>query len=137
MAGEKPGTPRRTIIVDASEAFLASVLRWAEDQPELVVVATARSGPDALAAVERHKPDLVILDAVLPGLDGFQVVRQLKTRPGAPVAVIATFPASSAARSEALAAGADGFVAKEDFSAAFEMLLVSLPRPAGGGERDH
>ncbi len=123
---KRPSAPMRTLVVDGSRAFLEGVARWAEDRPELVVVGTERDGLAALDAVERLDPDLVLLDAVLPGLDGFHVVRKLKERSAPPVAVIATLLASSAVRSGALAAGADGFVAKDDFSAALEELLGPL-----------
>ena len=42
--------------------------------------AYAENGFDALAAIEREKPDLVILDVMMPGLDGFQVCRRLRER---------------------------------------------------------
>jgi len=119
-------SPLRTLIVDESETFLLGAALWMEDRPELIVVGSARTGPEAVAAVDRLLPDLVILDAVLPELDGFRVTRLIKTRPQAPLVVIATFLTSSAAREEALAAGADGFLAKDDFAEGLEGLLGEL-----------
>ena len=115
--------PFRTLVVDDSDAFRASMVRWITARPDLRLAGTARSGPEALDAVERLSPDLVILDAVLPGIDGFRLTRSLKTRADAPLVVLVTFHASAAAREEAHTAGADGFLAKQDFTEEFETLL--------------
>jgi two-component system OmpR family response regulator len=69
-----------------------------EDEPNLLEVlagslrfagfdtATASTGQEALAQARRHRPDVVILDVMLPDMDGFEVLRQL--RAGAPVPVL-------------------------------------------------
>ncbi len=46
--------------------------------PEIDVVATARNGPEAVAAIEQHEPDLVFLDVQMPGLDGLGVINKLR-----------------------------------------------------------
>ncbi|WP_240777976.1 response regulator transcription factor [Nonomuraea basaltis] len=53
--------------------LLAASLRFAGFE-----VTTAKSGLDAVAAVQRHRPDLVVLDVMLPDLDGFEIVRRLR-----------------------------------------------------------
>jgi len=131
---DSPETPVRILIVDRSEAFLTGVARWIADRPDLTVAGTARSGPEGLDAVERLDPDLVLVDAVLPGLDGFRFVRAVKQRPRPPLAIVTMFLASSAARDAARDAGADGFLAKDDFAGSFELLLGELP--TGRGWRD-
>ena len=45
------------------------------------VIVTATDGEEALESVRRQKPDLVLLDIILPNLNGYQVCRQLKTAP--------------------------------------------------------
>jgi len=114
------------LVVDESEAFLASTLHWIEARPDLRLVGTAANGPDALAAVERLRPDLVIVEAVLAGIDGFRLARALKAREDAPLVLLVTFHASAAARDEAHAAGADAFLAKYDFSDEIEAILEEL-----------
>jgi CheY-like chemotaxis protein len=115
--------PIAVLVVDESEAFLASTLQWIESRPELRLVGTARNGFDALDAVERLSPDLVIVEAVLPGIDGFRVTRALKTMTSGPLVLLVTFHASDTARNEAFAAGADGFLAKGDFNDEIEAIL--------------
>lgn len=53
--------------------LLAASLRFAGFD-----VTTAKSGVDAVSAVQRHRPDLVVLDVMLPDLDGFEIVRRLR-----------------------------------------------------------
>ena len=42
----------------------------------------AADGPEALRLAELHRPDLVVLDLMLPGIDGIEVMRRLHERPG-------------------------------------------------------
>jgi two-component system LytT family response regulator len=58
-----------------ARSFLAALLRSFDD---VVIVAEAGSGKEALAAIERERPDLVLLDLQMPELDGIGVVRLLK-----------------------------------------------------------
>ncbi|NUW37423.1 response regulator transcription factor [Nonomuraea sp. SMC257] len=53
--------------------LLAASLRFAGFD-----VTTAKSGHDAVAAVQRHRPDLIVLDVMLPDLDGFEIVQRLR-----------------------------------------------------------
>jgi CheY-like chemotaxis protein len=115
--------PIAVLVVDESEAFLASTLQWIESRRDLRLVGTARNGFDALDAVERLSPDLVIVEAVLPGIDGFRLARTLKAGVDCPLVLLVTFHASVTARDEAFAAGADGFLAKGDFSDEIEAIL--------------
>jgi len=113
----------KTLLVDQSAEFLVGASLWIVGRPELVVVGKVHSGLKALEAVSRLKPDLVIMDCVLPELDGFRVARLIKALPSPPLIVIATFATSRTARDEALAAGADGFIAKDEFAGGLERFL--------------
>jgi two-component system, LytTR family, response regulator len=68
----------RVVIADderPARSFLAALLRSFED---VVIVAEAETGKEAVAAIEREKPDLALLDLQMPELDGIGVVRMLK-----------------------------------------------------------
>src|SRR5207253_8171561 len=68
----------RVVIADderPARSFLAALLRSFED---VVIVAEAETGEEAVAAIEREKPDLALLDLQMPELDGIGVVRMLK-----------------------------------------------------------
>jgi len=66
-----------TALIAEDEAPLADYLvrRLAELWPELEIVAVAGNGPEAMAALERHAPDLVFLDIRMPGASGLEVAR--------------------------------------------------------------
>jgi CheY-like chemotaxis protein/anti-sigma regulatory factor (Ser/Thr protein kinase) len=104
--------PRRRILIadDVAEnrALLASLLR-----PLGFDVSEAEDGHAALAAVQAGVPDLVLLDLVMPGLDGFEVVRRLRASHGpAPKVVAVSANAFDEARQRALAMGCDSFMTK-------------------------
>src|SRR3954452_23156816 len=74
----------------------------------------AFSGPSALKLAEEQSPDLIILDVMMPTMDGFEVCRRLKANPrtaAIPVMLLTTLSGSSA-RSRGVAAGADDFLTK-------------------------
>jgi putative two-component system response regulator len=78
------------------------------------VVEMAADGPSTLAAVAQKPPDIVLLDVVMPGLDGFEVCRQLKRDPTTrlvPV-ILVTGLGNREQRIEGLQAGADDFLNK-------------------------
>jgi DNA-binding response OmpR family regulator len=76
-------------------------------------VERAMDGLEALRLTELHRPDLVVLDLMLPGLDGFEVLRRLRERPGKPVAVIMlTARGEESDRLVGLRHGADDYVVK-------------------------
>lgn len=81
---------------------------------EYYEVAIANSGPDALATVGRWSPDVVLLDVMMPGMDGYEVCRRLKAQPGTahiPV-VMVTALTDQVERVRGLEAGADDFLSK-------------------------
>jgi CheY-like chemotaxis protein len=73
-----PAARKRLLVVDdnvdAAET-IARLLRLAGYEAECVY-----DGPSALQAVERNKPDIVVLDIGLPGMDGYEVARRLRAR---------------------------------------------------------
>jgi DNA-binding response OmpR family regulator len=69
------------------------------------------SGPSALTALDRRPPDLVLLDLGLPGLDGLEVLLQLRVGSDVPVIVLSG-RRSDAERTAALDAGADDYISK-------------------------
>ena len=75
-------------------------------------VREAESGEQALAAIEDQAPDLVLLDVVMPGLDGWQLLRQLEERHGSIPVIMFSGTVDEAAAAEAASHGARGFVGK-------------------------
>jgi two-component system, OmpR family, response regulator len=78
-------------------------------------VITASDGDGALSIINSEKPDLMILDIFMPGLDGFGVLKKLREREensGCPHLPVIVFSARSAVSSKAINLGADDFIAK-------------------------
>jgi adenylate cyclase len=77
-------------------------------------VLLATSGEEALASIEANKPDLVLLDVVMPGLDGYQVCERIRADPGSGVLPVIMVTALDPAeeRIKGLEAGADDFLSK-------------------------
>jgi len=104
---------RPTILVVDDSTETADILRRYLEMHGYAV-SLARDGDAALAAFERERPALVLLDVMLPGQDGWAVCRAIRERPdggGTPVVMLTGLRAQQA-RDLALAAGADGVVAK-------------------------
>ena len=87
-------------------AFLDRALTYAGYRVDL-----AEDGERALARAEEHVPDLVLLDVMLPGIDGLEVARQLRSRSGIPILML-TAREGLDDRVEGLDAGADDYLAK-------------------------
>ena len=118
--------PLRTVVVDASESFVEVAEKWLARRPEVIVVGHAFTGAAARRAVDRLSPQLVVLDATLPGIEGYRLVLEWKARPDAPRVVLSMHEATDAARRAAFAAGADAFFRKETFAVEMDLLLRSL-----------
>ncbi len=67
----------RTLVVDDQPLAIERLQTLLASQPDVDVVGTAQSGPDAVVAVSTLAPDLVFLDLQMPGLDGFGVIEQV------------------------------------------------------------
>ena len=104
------------LVVDDSAEFRHAVCDWMATRAEFVVIGTAVDGEEAIRRVEGLRPELVVMDAMMPTLDGFRATRTLKARVECPRIVIVSFHDSEIVRQEAWAAGADGFVPKADLT---------------------
>ncbi len=88
------GTPRELVLVvdDVDDNRLLLLALLEQDRYELV---EARSGPEALACVARRRPDLILLDVSMPGMDGFEVLERLSAGDAREVPVVLITAAAS------------------------------------------
>jgi len=78
----------RVVVVDADFAVAALHRSFVEQLPEFTVVDVVHTGADALAAVRRLRPDLLLLDIYLPDLTGLEVLHRLREEHGPVVDVV-------------------------------------------------
>jgi two-component system, chemotaxis family, protein-glutamate methylesterase/glutaminase len=101
-------SPRpRVLICEDSRTYAAALQRVIEHDGQLDVVAVARSGEDAIAAVGRLAPDLITMDIELPGMSGLEAVERIMGVAPVPILVLSGHVGpDSQASAAALAAGA-------------------------------
>ena len=118
----------RVLVVDDLSANIT--ILEAKLSAQYFEVCTARSGAEALEAVKVENPDIILLDVMMPGMDGCEVCRRIKNDPASqhiPV-VMVTVLDEPAARLQALQAGADDFLTKPVDDVALFARLRSLVR---------
>ena len=103
----------RMLVVDDNPDFVRAACEWITAELGVIIVGTAADGRAALAAVERLRPHFVLMDVVMPGMDGIEATRRMKARPDAPVVVLITLHDPDVLRAAALDAGADGVLSKK------------------------
>lgn len=106
-------TKARVLLVDDHALLRTGVANIINQEPDLHVVAEAENGVEALAAYDRHQPDVTLLDLRMPVMEGVEVVRRLRERdPRARVIVLTTYDTDDEI-SQALKAGAKAYVLKD------------------------
>jgi DNA-binding NarL/FixJ family response regulator len=110
----------RILLVDDHPLVLESVKQLLE--PSVTVVGTAQTGQQMLEQAEKLRPDIVLLDASMPGMSGFEAARQLKHHLPTVRIIFLTMLTEAVAVSEGFRAGAMGYVLKQD--AADELLAA-------------
>ena len=114
----------RVLVVDDSLQFAAAITRFLSSVLQLEVVGHARSGIEAIEQVARLQPDIVLMDWMMPEMDGLEATRRIKRGTCPPQVIIVTLNDGMEYRRQAKLAGADGFVTKGDLGTALSPLLV-------------
>jgi DNA-binding NarL/FixJ family response regulator len=99
------------LVVDDHPLVRSALTVLLSEEPDLTVVGECEDGSQVVDAVERLRPDVVLMDLSMPGMNGLAATEALRAVRPEPRVVVLT--AEPAARSDALAAGADALVPKE------------------------
>ncbi|MFE7789320.1 response regulator [Streptomyces sp. NPDC057460] len=103
-------TAKRVLLADDEHLIRGALAALIALEDDLVVVAEAATGPEALAMVQAHCPDVAVLDLQMPGADGVSVATSLRAElPGCPTMTVAG-PGRPGRLKRALAAGVRAFV---------------------------
>jgi DNA-binding response OmpR family regulator len=97
------------LVVDDEEAIAEAVRARLESEGYRVVVAS--DGPEAIEATREHQPDLVVLDLMLPGMDGLEVCKRIQRDRWTPVLML-TAKTEEADKVAGFAVGADDYLTK-------------------------
>ncbi|SRR6266508_402249 len=127
-------TPRRRLLVVDDEPLILEVLT--EHFKGDYDVETALNGADALGAILRSRPDVVMLDINMPRMNGVQVLKDIKQIDDSIAVIMVTANEQVATAAEALRSGAFGYVPKPfDFRYLDHMLATILDRLPRGPKR--
>ncbi|WP_214370350.1 response regulator [Pseudonocardia sp. H11422] len=130
VAGAHGPAPVRVVLADDEPLLRAGLRTVLQVGGTIRVVAEAGDGDALLAAVDEHRPDVVLADVQMPGIDGLAALRILCARPDAPpAAVLTTFDLDDYV-AEALRIGVQGFLLKD---AEPEALVRAVRDVAAGG----
>ncbi|GGR12915.1 response regulator transcription factor [Streptomyces netropsis] len=102
----------RVVVADDQELVRSGFAMILQAQPDIEVVAEAGDGAEAVEAVRRHAPDVVLLDIRMPRVDGIEAARTVCAETDCKVVMLTTFDQDDYVY-EALHAGASGFLLKD------------------------
>ena len=121
----------RLVLADDHPLILDGLEQLFRVTPDFEVVERCVSGDEALRAVERHRPDVLVLDIRMPGMNGLEVVREIRAGRFATQVVILTAALDEGELLGAIRLGVGGVVLKE----MAPRLLVQCIRKVNAGER--
>ena len=128
--GGAPAPPIRVVLVDDHSVFRLGLRALLAAAPGIEVVGEAADGEEAIHLCERVRPDLVIMDLSMEGVDGAAATRRLTERPGGPRVLVLTMHDEKEYLIPLLDAGASGYIVK---NAAARELLDAVREVASGG----
>jgi DNA-binding NarL/FixJ family response regulator len=134
-SGEEKGErrnvkPMRVLIADDHTLVRAGIRALVEKLPEVQVVAEASDGRDALRLVKEHRPDVVLMDIAMPGLNGLEATRRMAKEFPKVRVLILSMHTSEEYVWQALCAGAAGYLLK---GAELDELALAIRAVVRGG----
>ena len=130
--GDVPGAPRQrtatTVLIVEDEPTIAETLAYLLSDDGFTV-ALADTGPDGLHAFQTLAPDLILLDLMLPGMNGLEVCRTIRRTSNVPI-IMVTARAAELEKVVGLEAGADDYLTKPFSIAELRARIHALLRRA-------
>lgn len=123
---QPPVKKLRLVVADDNPAFLKTLFSLLE--LEFDIVATATDGQSALNQIRTERPDVVVLDLYMPGLNGIEITEELARHPPSPPVVICSSESDAEIVAAARQAGATAYVFKSRIGTA----LIDAVKSAAG-----
>jgi DNA-binding NarL/FixJ family response regulator len=121
----------RLLVVDDHPVVRQGLRTFLETRPDFEVVGEAADGETAVAEAARLRPDVILMDLVMPGVDGLEAIGRIRAAdPGARILVLTSF-ASADQVLPALRAGAAGYLLKDAAPGAVEAAIRAVHRGEG------
>jgi DNA-binding NarL/FixJ family response regulator len=102
----------RVLLVEDDDLFAGALAALLERESDVDLVGRARNAREGLEMIEKEKPEVVVMDLAMPGMDGIAALKELKSRKNGTTVLILSASTSDERGSEALASGADAFLPK-------------------------
>jgi two-component system chemotaxis response regulator CheY len=114
------------LLVDDSRTVLAQLERILNEIDDVSIVGMARNGASAIRMATESRPDLVLMDIVMPGLDGLSALRTIKSmHPEMEVAMVSSVSGDAQKAEEAFRLGACQVLGKPFDAAVFDALIAN------------
>ncbi len=101
------------LLADDHPIIRQGLLRLLEAEPDMKVVGEASDGLQAVQLAEKLKPTVLVLDMMMPGLNGLEVLRQVSKRSPGTLNIVLSMQSADAYVVEALKSGASGYILKD------------------------
>jgi DNA-binding NarL/FixJ family response regulator len=116
----------RILIVDDNPKFAASISTFLSRRPTVEVLGCAQTGAEALERARRDAPDLVLVDLVMPSMNGLDLTKQLRALPRPPRVVVLTLAEHPSYVAHARAVGADALLSKYEVTTRLMPIIARL-----------
>ena len=116
----------RTLIVDDNPTFIESVSGFLARRPTIELLGCANTGAEALERATGESPDLVLVDLVMPGMNGLDLTKKLRALPRPPRVIVMTLAEHPAYVEHARNAGADALLSKYEITTRLMPLIAQL-----------
>ena len=119
--------PIRVVVVDDDADFLWLIRLSLQLEHDITVIGEAEEAETGVALALREQPDIVVMDLMMPRIDGFEATKQIKrSRPAVKVLAVTSLSLDNAIRQEMYRSGADAFLGKRDVATALVPTIRSL-----------
>lgn len=127
--------PIRVLIVDDHPVVREGLHLMLETSPDFTIVGDAADGHDAVRAAAEIRPDVVVMDLRLPGINGAEATRRITAQPAGPAVIVLTTYDEDDLVLDAVCAGASGYLRKDCALAQLHAAIRTAARGESGIDR--